>query len=137
MTKNRRAILKLASIAGAGAVTATDKWTRPVVKSVLLPAHATVSTCCFTMCCFSTGEVNVTVTSAILCDGTITINGNGAGPGNWGGSGPVAPDGSFSFNVVPEIPGNQVVTVSGTADCCGFQGTFGTVVISGINPACN
>ena len=44
MTVDRRRILQLALAGGTlGALTVPDKWTRPVVKSVVVPAHAQAS----------------------------------------------------------------------------------------------
>ncbi len=127
--RNRRKALKLL------AVGAPMAWTKPVVKSVILPAHASVTTCCVTYINLLPNSGNVVVSSALLCSGSFLISGGGAGPGAWIGSGQVSGSGDFSFEVFTDI-GGCCVTVSGNADCCGFEGSFGSTAISGIYPGC-
>lgn len=70
---------------GAGRIL-PKKWSRPVVESVLLPAHANISACSGTFC-EATPYVLITISG-----GTVM-----ATVGTDSGSGPPSPDGTFSF----------------------------------------
>ena len=45
---SRRKLLGLMAVGGAGAVAVPEQWSKPLVRSVLLPAHAQTSTVCLT-----------------------------------------------------------------------------------------
>lgn len=122
----RQALKRITGGAGVAAGTGmlSAQWIKPVVESVLLPAHAQVSTCCVEFCQLLTDNINVEVHTASLCNGIISISGGGGGPGAWNGSGPVSENGGFNFMVDPAI--SDPTTVSGTVSCTTLSGVWGT-----------
>lgn len=129
----REALKRLTGSAGiaAGASMLPRRWVEPVVNSVILPAHAQLSTCCVEFCQLQTDNINVEVHTASLCNGIISISGGGGGPGAWSGSGPVSENGSFSFMVDPAI--SDPTPVAGTVSCTTLSGVWGTGInITGV-----
>jgi len=127
--KRRRKLLKSIA-AGSGAVitgkTLPELWTRPIVDSVALPAHATTSlVCCEGVFCdlgFSQ-QVPIIGSAQVSSDCTIVMEGDSI-DGGWSGSGTVAADGSFSFPIIFATSTNQQVTGNVTDGCLRISGTL-------------
>ncbi|HKI73819.1 MAG TPA: hypothetical protein VJ998_04215 [Pseudomonadales bacterium] len=97
----------LGAAIGAGRILPKE-WTRPVVESVLLPAHANISGCSGTFCDFGDGDVLITVSG-----GTVM-----ATVGADSGKGPSSPDGTFSFALGTDSWIEGIIA----ADCSEIQG---------------
>jgi len=158
-SSKRRQLLK-SIVAGSGTIAAgkslPESWSKPVINAIVLPAHAaltddtgllgagaTTSTTAAPACCegvfcnltFNDGGP-IGGSAQISSDCTITVEGGSIG-GSWSGSGIVAADGSFSFDVTFNggiFPPNTTTTLppsvqkrmSGTvtADCSSISGTL-------------
>lgn len=139
--ESRRKLLKSIAASG-GAVVAgkslPESWSKPIVDSVLLPVHAettddtgnlpTEPVCCDGYVCSLEFSQQVPLGGrAELSNCVITFIG-GSISGDWAGSGPIAADGSFSFNIVFTMNGQDVSnqTISGTvsADCLSISGSI-------------
>lgn len=113
-SESRRKLLKSIA-AGSGAIVAgkslSESWSRPVVDSVLLPAHAQTSSCDIAGdYCFNSG-VNFLNTITVLADGTVNIVRQRLTGGNagrlWTGSGSTANGalgGDFTIQVALTFP---------------------------------
>jgi hypothetical protein len=126
--KKRRKLLKSIA-AGSGAVitgkTLPESWTRPMVDSVALPAHAETSLVCCegVFCNLDFGQNEINGSAQVSSDCTIIMEGDSA-VGPWSGSGTVAADGSFSFPVIFVSAANQQVNGSVTESCLRIDGTM-------------
>ncbi|MGA8259398.1 MAG: twin-arginine translocation signal domain-containing protein [Arenicellales bacterium] len=96
----------LGAAIGAGGVLPKE-WTRPVVESVLLPAHANISGCSGTFC-------DIGVKALITVSGGTVMASVGADSG----SGPFSPDGTFSF----ALSGGMWIQGTIASDCSQIQG---------------
>lgn len=75
--KDRRSALKFTSLSVSGILLAPRDWTRPIVSSVILPAHAQTSANCSR---FTTTQVNESISlnvSATQVSGQITVSRTG------------------------------------------------------------
>jgi len=125
--ENRRKLLKSLA-AGSGAIIAgkslPDNWIKPVVDSVMLPAHGQTSfVCCAGVFCDLSFQAPIGGVAQVNSDCTIIMEG-GSISGNWSGSGTVAADGSFSFTVNFSPSGSQTVTGTVTAGCTRISGSM-------------
>lgn len=89
---SRRAFLALGGVATAGAVAVPSTWIKPVINSVVLPAHAQTSACVTdttvggpllgnasgATTCQQACEAEATAVSGQLCAVTETVDGSGA-----------------------------------------------------------
>jgi|GEM_PF-6921040 len=133
--KGRCKLLK-SIVAGSGVIVAgkslPENWSKPVVDSVLLPAHAQATTPC-TSCldsatyCAGSGESSITVTVAL--NGTVTVVHN-----RGTGTDTVDPCTGGTFEVIYSASGNlSQITVSGSIPC----GVVDSIVVTetdGSNP---
>jgi len=133
-TDSRRKLLKSIA-AGSGAVIAgkslPESWSKPIVDTVMLPAHAattatddssTERTCCAGVFCGLDFDSSPVAGSAIVnSDCTISMEGIAAGEGvfEWSGSGVVEADGTFSFIIIDKANSSALETVTGKVanDC--------------------
>jgi len=126
--KKRRRLLKSIA-AGSGAVitgkTLPESWTRPIVDSVALPAHAETSPACCegVFCNLNFGQAPIGGSAQVSSDCTIIMEG-GSEAGDWSGSGTVAADGSFSFPIIFVTASNQQVTGNVADGCLRIIGTL-------------
>ena len=75
--KDRRSVLKFTSLSASGILLAPRDWTKPVLNSVILPAHAQTSANCSM---FTTTQVNESISlsvSATQVSGQITVSRTG------------------------------------------------------------
>ena len=119
-SESRRKLLKSIA-AGSGAIVAgkslPESWTRPVVDSVMLPAHAQTSVCCEGVFCdLDFGLAPIDGSAQVSSDCTIVMEGRSDG-GDWSGSGTVAADGTFSFNVVFALGPTEQVSGTVSEGC--------------------
>lgn len=128
--QSRRKLLKSIA-AGSGAIVAgsslPENWTKPVVDSVMLPAHAATSPgCCAGVFCNLTfDDTNIGGAAQVNSNCTISMQGRALGQYDWSGSGYVAADGSFTFTIVfSGGPANQVVYGRVSEDCLSISGTM-------------
>lgn len=76
--KDRRSVLKFTSLSASGILLAPRDWTKPIVNSVILPAHAQTSANCSS---FTTTQVNETITLSVTAtqvSGQITVSRTGS-----------------------------------------------------------
>ena len=112
----RRKLLK--SIATGGGVALVgkslpDQWTRPMVDSVLLPAHAATScTPCLVAETYCAGSGQSSISVAVSVDGSVTVTHNLGAETVM-----VDPCAGGSFLVTFTSQGGGTVTVSGTIPC--------------------
>ena len=138
--ESRRKLLKSIA-AGSGAIVAgkslPDSWSKPIVDSVMLPAHAQTSlVCCEGVFCDINISGPIGGSAQVSSDCTIIMEG-GSIAGDWSGSGTVAADRSFSFAV--NFPsGTEQVTGFVYDDCATIVGNmtgwggFGGAVTPGL-----
>lgn len=103
-SRTRRGLLKTVA-AGGGLITSgaflPSRWTTPVVDTVILPAHAQTSLigCRAVFCPLDFGQQALISGGAEVRDGILTMLLQTGTVGDGFGSGPVAPDGTFSIVV--------------------------------------
>lgn len=119
--ENRRKLLKSIA-AGSGAVIAgkslPESWSKPVVDSVMLPAHAQTSpspcTPCLAAATYCVGGGNGSIEVAVAVDGTVTVTYSAFSSGPQSDNVDPCAGGAFS---VSDTSGNNTVTISGTIPC--------------------
>lgn len=143
--KSRRKLLKSIA-AGSGAVIAgkslPESWSKPVVDSVMLPAHAQTSpspcTPCLVAATYCAGSGNGTgggsIDVAVSIDGTVSVSHSGFDTSPQTDS--VNPCTGGTFSVTAASSGNNSITVSGTIPC-GVTDSIAIVEDDGTNPPRN
>ena len=119
--ENRRKLLNSLA-AGSGAVIAgkslPESWSKPVVDSVMLPAHAQTSpspcTPCLVAATYCVGGGNGSIEVAVAVDGTVTVTYSAFSSGPQTDNVDPCAGGAFS---VSDTSGNNTVTISGTVPC--------------------
>jgi len=124
--ENRRKLLKSLA-AGSGAVIAgkslPESWSKPVVDSVMLPAHAQTSpspcTPCLVAATYCAGSGNGTgggsIDIAVSINGTVSVDHSGFAVSPQTDS--VDPCAGGAFSVTANSSGSGTITVSGTIPC--------------------
>lgn len=113
----RRKLLKSVAI-GSGAIitgkTLPENWTKPVVDSVLLPAHAQATTCtpCLDAASYCAGSGGGSLVVSVAVDGTVTVTHSVVN-----GTDTVDPCTGGDFSVSESSTGGNTVTISGTIPC--------------------
>lgn len=125
------------AIAAASGGVAATKWVKPVVESVVLPAHAQATGTAYSMTCIGTPASGTTVFPPYTVSAVVTITPNpGAGQtvtveGFCDGAGPTFTDSELTD------AGGQVFS-SGNADFCGIgQTTMVRFSYMGASVECN
>ena len=128
-TDNRRKLLKSIA-AGSGAIVAgktlPESWVRPVVDSIILPAHAQTS--CVVAGCYaspSSAPPNQTIIITVSDAGLVTVSSGGAT-----GTDTISPPNDLAFSVdINNDPAFGPFIVTGTLVCNGTElsGEFGNL----------
>ena len=113
---SRRKLLKSVAI-GSGAIltgkTLPENWTKPVVDSVLLPAHAQATcTPCLDAANYCAGSGGGSIEVSVAVDGTVTVTHSVVN-----GTDTVDPCTGGDFSVSGTSTGGGTVTISGTIPC--------------------
>ena len=132
--KSRRKLLKSIA-AGSGAVIAgkslPESWSKPVVDSVMLPAHAQTSpspcTPCLVAATYCGGGGSGSIDMDVAIDGTVTVTHSAMT--NSSQTDTVDPCTGGAFSVSGPNSGNEIITVSGTIPC----GTATLITVTQIN----
>ena len=119
--ENRRKLLKSLA-AGSGAVIAgkslPESWSKPVVDSVMLPAHAQTSpspcTPCLVAATYCVGSGTGSIVVAVATNGTVTVSYSAFDTSPQTDNVDPCAGGAFS---VSDTSGNNTVTISGTIPC--------------------
>lgn len=115
--KARRKLLKTI-MSGGGAIVAAkslpENWTKPVVDSVMLPAHAQTSPCtaCLVAATYCAGSGQGSINISVAANGTVTVI-HPQGPATT----VIDPCTGGAFQVVYNTGNQNQVTVSGTIPC--------------------
>lgn len=113
----RREVLKGMALGGAAGAAA---WKEPLVKGVVVPAHALTSGCMGIGCGIQAEEAGG---SFLLSGGTIFFEGGSDECDEFSGSGPINADGTFE--ITGSCLGNGTGTVSGVVvNCETISGTI-------------
>ena len=132
-SQNRRNILKsigIGSLAASASIPST--WHKPVVNTILIPAHAQTShVCCEgVFCTLSFISTGIGGSAEVFSDCTINLSGISAA-GAWSGSGLVSEDGTFSFDLTFAMGGPQPISGTVEPDCSRISGVFAFEAFSG------
>lgn len=132
-SQNRRNILKsvgISSLAASASIPST--WHKPIVNTILIPAHAQTShvRCEGVFCDINFVSTVISGSAEVFSDYTINLSGNSAS-GAWSGSGLVAEDGTFSFDLTFQLSGPLPISGIVEPDCSRISGVFSSEGFSG------